>query len=91
MKMDEIDATLRGKNKEQQIEILRQVIQECKELLEKETEQGDVRQELKECLQKTERSCWTVKGWRWSESERDLLAMKVCTDKEFSLAGRCIQ
>ena len=26
-----------------------------------------------------------------SESERDLFAMKVCTDKEFTLAGRCIQ
>ena len=28
--------------------------------------------------------------WQWC-SERDLLAMKVCTDKEFALAGRCIQ
>ena len=26
-----------------------------------------------------------------SDSERDLFAIQVCTDKEFALAGRCIQ
>ena len=34
--------------------------------------------------------CLTVISDR-SVSERDLFTMKVCTDKEFALAGRCIQ
>ena len=53
--MEGIDATLRGKDKEQQIEILQKVIQEYKEMFEKETEQGAIRQELKESLQSTQK------------------------------------
>lgn len=48
--MEGNETTRRSKDKEQQIEILKKVIQEYKEMIEKETEQGAVRQELKESL-----------------------------------------
>lgn len=53
-KMEGSDANLRGKDKEEQSEILRKVIQEHKEMLEIETEQA-IRQELKETLQNKQR------------------------------------
>lgn len=47
--MDGANANLHSKDKEQQVGILQNVIKECKEMLQRETEQGAVRQELRVC------------------------------------------